>query len=159
MAPWRDHFIWLHHCCTNDANALQDWTDAALREDYYFKKGHWLNLLNRPAVQVYALAVGADPNSPLWSTAGIVIVYHNTRLLNLYLAKELRSLGLGTEVMKLISPSEIRAKTDMSAGDPTAFYERLGYEQHSTGEGPNGTIAILRKKGHASVSWLETKRG
>lgn len=154
ISPWRDHFIWLHHCSTNDANALQDWTDAALREDYYFKKGHWMNLLVRPQVQVYAIAVGSDPASPLWATAGLVIVYHNTRLLNLYVAKEYRSMALGTEVMRTISPNEVRAKTDMTAGDPTPFYERLGYEVQQQEQGPNGTISIMRKRVHASVPWL-----
>lgn len=158
IAPWLDHFIWLHHCALSDAPALQDWTDAALKDDYWFRRGHWLALLSRPQVQVYAAATGGDPESPLWSTAAIAIVYHNTRLLNLYVAKEFRGMSLGTELMRILSPVEIRAKTDMSAGDPTPFYERLGYTVQSTGEGPNGTISVMRRPATSTVPWLQGAR-
>lgn len=155
ISPWNDHFVWLHHCSIQEAPALQDWTDAALKDDYWFRRGHWIALLSRPQVQVYAAACGVDPESPYWSTAAIAIVYQNTRLLNLYVAREYRGMSLGTELMRLLAPVEIRAKTDMSAGDPTPFYERLGYTVQSTGEGPNGTISVMRKPASSSVPWLQ----
>ncbi len=156
MAPWRDHWVWLHHCGLPDAPALQDWTDAALRGDYWFRKGHWISLLNKPTVSVFAAATAAAPESPRWACGAIAIVYASTRLLNLYVAPDLRQLGLGTRILELLSPTEIRAKTDMSAGDPTPFYTRLGYTIQSTGEGPHGNISIMRRNDPSTPAWLTT---
>jgi GNAT superfamily N-acetyltransferase len=155
LCPWKENYLWIHRCGLTDHQALQDWADAALKDDYYFKRGHFQALLAKVTVQVYAAAVGTAPDSPTWATSAFAIVYQGTRLLNLYIAKEFRSMGLGSFIMRYLSPSEIRAKTDMTAGDPRAFYERLGYTVQSTGEGPNGTIAIMRNDTASTIPWMK----
>jgi GNAT superfamily N-acetyltransferase len=103
-----------------DAEALVDWADVGLQGDYFFRRGHLVNLLTKPAAAVWVVIVDGY-------LRGLMILYRGSMLHNLYLAPEVRQLGIGRALLALFRPAQVRAKTNMLAGDPTPFYQANGY--------------------------------
>lgn len=128
-----------------DVHALEHFADSVLRDDFFFRKGHWLSLVSDSRVQL--LVVRAQPpGRDEWSEIlGVVVLYADSVLHNLFLARWCRGLGLGSAIIDAISPSHIRAKIDMSTGDPTGFYNRLGFTHEEARKGKRGQIRVLTK--------------
>jgi GNAT superfamily N-acetyltransferase len=122
MVPWvGDTIVFLRRCSEADLAPVGGWLDVHLAGDYFFKRGHLRNILRDPNCETWA--VEADG-----VMIGFVMMYHGSRLHNLYLAAEWQRQGLGASIVGLLRPQTIRAKTNMLAADPTPFYQRLGYE-------------------------------
>ena len=118
--PHASRSVFLIRCSVPDLHLLSDFCDGTLGRDYFFKRRHLQSILERPTNAVFAIEVDRQ-------MAGMVIVYKSTVLDNLYLSPEFRVDGIGTAILDVIRPLRIRSKTNMLAGDPTAFYEKNGY--------------------------------
>lgn len=57
------------------------------------------------------------------------VVQHGEILIHLLVDNDYRCTGIGSALVKKLSPRFIRSKLDQSSGDPTGFYEQLGYEK------------------------------
>jgi GNAT superfamily N-acetyltransferase len=113
--------ITLRRCGVEDADALCDWCDVNLAGDYFFRRGHMRGMCAQPTRGVWAVEVRGE-------MAGFLIIYPGSRLHNLYLAPPFRSRGIGVRLLDHFKPATVRAKTNMQAGDPVAFYEKAGYD-------------------------------
>lgn len=128
-----------------DVQAIEHFADAVLRDDFFFRKGHWHGLVADSRVRLLAVRVRVG-DQPEWSEiAGVVVLYAESILHNLFLAPHWRGCGLGSAVIECVAPSKIRAKVDMSTGDPTGFYKKLGYTHEEAAKGKRGQIRVLTK--------------
>ena len=110
--------------------------DAILRKDYFLRRGQLEDLVRDKHHQVYV----AELDSVL---VGAAVTTGRTRLVNVLVHPAYRGLGIGQELVRRSGATEVRAKTDMSTGDPRSFYKGLGFV--STGEfNPNSPL----KNGH-----------
>jgi GNAT superfamily N-acetyltransferase len=119
-----------------------DWLDVHLKGDYYFRRGHLAGILSRSINTVSWVVVDGEP-------AGVVIVYQQTTLHNLYLAPAFRKSGIGQALMDHFQPQVIRAKTNMVAGDPVPFYQKAGFEVTSCD--PNRPWIVLMERNGMNV--------
>ncbi len=110
--------------------------DTALRKDYFLRRGQLADMLKGKYHQVYI----AQLDSIL---VGVAILTGGTRLVNVLVHPAYRGLGIGRELVSAGCVSEVRAKLDMSSGDPRAFYEAVGFAR--TGEfNQKGNVEIMR---------------
>ncbi len=58
---------------------------------------------------------------------GVLFMSNSGSLWNLLVHPDYRGKGVGSELMKLAKPKTVRCKWNLSTGDPTEFYEKLGY--------------------------------
>jgi len=58
---------------------------------------------------------------------GLVFMSNKNVLWNILVHPEYRGKDIGKELINMSNPQKIRCKWNMSSGDPTAFYEKLGY--------------------------------
>jgi GNAT superfamily N-acetyltransferase len=129
----------------NDVQPIEHFADAVLRDDFFFRKGHWLSLVADSRVEVLAVRVKL-PDVDEWSEiCGLVVLYADSVLHNLFLSRQWRSIGLGSAIIEAVSPRTIRAKVDMKSGDPTGFYQKLGYTHEQARKGKRGQIKVLTK--------------
>lgn len=63
---------------------------------------------------------------------GWAVKTHKGVLIHLLVAGTFRNEGIGSKMLKLMDPDQIRSKMDQSAGDPADFYHKLGYVKTST---------------------------
>lgn len=111
----------LYDCQECDYLAVQEWLDRHLRGDYLFKKGHLLSIIRRPTSKLYAILLDG-------MYTGTIVYYNGSVLHNIMIAEEFRGLGLGEACIRHLQPELIRAKTNMVAGDPVPFYQKLGFQ-------------------------------
>jgi hypothetical protein len=129
----------------SDCLAVEHFADAVLRDDFFFRKGHWLSLLSDSRVRLLVARIQQQGSEEWSEILGVVVLYADSVLHNLFLAKWCRGLGLGSAIIDAVSPTTIRAKVDMSTGDPTGFYNRLGFTHEAARSGKRGQIRILTK--------------
>jgi GNAT superfamily N-acetyltransferase len=142
FANWE---VGLFEVIASDVQAVEHFADAVLKDDFFFRRGHWLSLVADSRVQPFVIRT-APPGSEEWSEiVGLVVLYAESFLHNLFLSKQWRGLGLGTRIIEALAPTVIRAKTDMASGDPTGFYARLGYTHEEARKGRRGQIRVLTK--------------
>jgi len=125
--PLTEVVLWLKKCGPDDGDALQTFLDAALDADYFVRRGHLQNLLKSADTEVYAGLIDGG-------LVAVAITYRHTTLHNLYVAAPFRGLGVGKAILKVLNVVAVRAKTNMSTGDPTAFYERAGFVHRGVDE-------------------------
>lgn len=119
-----------------DLPSLSFFFDTVLRRDYFLRRGQLADLLCSATHGVFIAEIGGV-------LVGIAITSAGTRLINALVHPAYRGLGVGAALVRASGASEVRAKLDMSSGDPTGFYESLGFER--TGErNDKGNIEVLR---------------
>jgi GNAT superfamily N-acetyltransferase len=106
--------------CAGDAVPLGFFFDAVLRKDYFLRRGQLADMLRSPYHQVYV----AEIDTVL---VGIAVTTRGTRLVNALVHPAYRGLGIGRALVQYSGATEVRAKIDMSSGDPRAFYRTLGF--------------------------------
>jgi GNAT superfamily N-acetyltransferase len=112
--------------------------DTALRKDYFIRRGQLEELLRGPHHRVYIAEIGRV-------LVGAAVTTRGSRLVNALVHPAYRGLGIGRELVEASGATEVRAKLDMSTGDPRGFYRNLGFK--STGEkNEKGNIEVLRRK-------------
>ncbi len=143
----------------SDCLAVEHFADAVLRDDFFFRKGHWLSLLSDSRVQLLVARLQQQGSAEWSEILGVVVLYADSVLHNLFLSRWCRGLGLGSAIIDAISPSTIRAKVDMSTGDPSGFYARLGFTHEESRSGKRGQIRVLTKVGESTrASNLKRKK-
>jgi GNAT superfamily N-acetyltransferase len=110
--------------------------DTILRRDYFVRRGQLEDLVTGGYHRVFVAEIDAV-------LVGVAITTSGSRLVNALVHPAYRGLGIGKELVNSSGASEVRAKLDMSTGDPRAFYHSLGFI--STGErNEKGNIEVLR---------------
>ena len=116
---------------------LGQWIDIHLRRDYYMPRRQLRELIARPQSDVWAMVLNEE-------LIGIAIVWGDVRLHNLLLTSEYRGKGYGRVVVQALGIEEVRAKSDMSTGDPTRFYEKIGFQTTAV-EGKRNQIKVMTR--------------
>lgn len=60
------------------------------------------------------------------------VIQADGSMIHLLVSGYYRGFGLGTQLIKELTPRKIHSKIDQSSGDPAAFYEKLGYIKTTT---------------------------
>lgn len=147
-----DDFVGMKECTValfevthSDCQAVEHFADAVLRDDFFFRKGHWLSLLSDSRVQLFVVRIQQQGQTTWSEILGVVVLYADSVLHNIFLARWCRGFGMGAAVINALAPEKIRAKADMSTGDPTNFYHRLGFTHEAERSGKRGQIRVLTK--------------
>lgn len=112
--------------------------DTVLRRDYFVRRGQLADILGGRHHQVYVAEIDAV-------LVGVAITTRGSRLVNALVHPAYRGLGIGRELVRSSGATEVRAKIDMSTGDPRGFYRSLGFA--STGEqNAPGNIDLMRRR-------------
>jgi GNAT superfamily N-acetyltransferase len=127
----------------SDLRPLGFFFDTVLRRDYFLRRGQLTEMLHGPHHQLYVAEIDTI-------LVGVAITTRHTRLVNVLVHPGYRGLGIGPALLGHANVREVRVKTNMSTGDPRAFYRRLGYR--GAGRDPS--------KPHIEIMRLpETARG
>jgi GNAT superfamily N-acetyltransferase len=122
----------------SDAVPLSFFFDTALRRDYFLRRGQLSDMLSSPYHDVWV----AELDGIL---VGVAITTRGTRLVNALVHPAYRGLGIGRALVCCSGAREVRAKLDMSTGDPRPFYRALGFR--STGaRNERGNIELMRRE-------------
>ncbi|MFO0840515.1 MAG: GNAT family N-acetyltransferase [Phycisphaerae bacterium] len=121
-----------------DLTPLSFFFDTMLRQDYFLRRGQLAELLNGRHHQVFV----AEIDTVL---VGVAITTRGARLVNALVHPAYRGLGIGKALVDRSGAREVRAKLDMSSGDPRAFYRAMGFR--GTGEfNRKGNIELMRRE-------------
>jgi len=121
----------------SDEAPLGFFFDTVLRRDYFLRRGQLRDMLKSPYHQVYV----AEIDDVL---VGVAITTKGTRLVNALVHPNYRGLGIGRALVEYSGATEVRAKLDMSSGDPRGFYMGMGFAAVGRAPGrPN--IEIMRR--------------
>lgn len=126
---------------------LSFWIDTHLRRDYFMPRRQLRELLARPNSDTWVIVIGGE-------VVGLAVVWGNLRLHNLLLDAAWRGRGLGGVVVEALGVGEVRAKTNMSTGDPRGFYEKLGFKETGIA-GKTGTIRVMTRDDAGDVEQVE----
>lgn len=129
--------ITLEKCGPEDLEPMLDRLETLLHEDYFFRRKHFAAILARENATVWAIRIDLD-------FAAIAIVYNGSTLQNLYVHPEHRRQGVGAAVLAALNPAIVRAKGDMSQGNPIPFYQKEGYR--AVGADPAKPHIVLMSK-------------
>ncbi len=134
-----------------DLVPLSFFFDTALRKDYFMRRGQLQDILGDKYHQVYV----AEIDSIL---VGVAITTRGSRLVNALVHPAYRGLGIGKELVRQSGATEVRAKVDVSTGDPRGFYKSLGFK--STGEfNGKGNIEVMRRRRRARSNGVRAASG
>jgi GNAT superfamily N-acetyltransferase len=120
----------------SDLAPLNFFFDTLLRRDYFVRRGQLEELVSGRHHQVHV----AELDTVL---VGVAITTRGSRLVNALVHPAYRGLGIGTALVRGSGATEVRAKLDMTGGDPRAFYRSLGFVSTGRRNG-TGNIEILR---------------
>lgn len=119
-----------------DVAALTFFFDAFLRRDYFLRRGQLADMIAGRHHEVWIAEVDCV-------LVGIAITTARTTLVNVLVHPAYRRMGVGRALVAAARPERVRAKIDMSTGDPREFYERLGFR--ATGRrNERGTVELMR---------------
>lgn len=122
-----------------DAVPLAFFFDTVLRKDYFLRRGQLIDMLDSPYHKVWIAEIDTI-------LVGVAITTRGTRLVNALVHPAYRGLGIGRALVCHTGVTEVRAKLDLSTGDPRPFYESLGF--HPTGNrNGKGNIEVMRLNG------------
>ncbi|MGE0481809.1 MAG: GNAT family N-acetyltransferase [Phycisphaerae bacterium] len=118
-----------------DLAPLSFFFDTALRKDYFVRRGQLQEILSGPHHSVYVAEIDAV-------LVGVAITTAGARLVNALVHPAYRGLGIGRALVEQSGAKQVRAKIDMSTGDPRGFYSELGFRE--TGErNEKGNIELM----------------
>ncbi len=130
--------------CGSDEAPLGFFFDTVLRRDYFLRRGQLHDMLKSRYHQVYV----AEIDDVL---VGVAITTKGTRLVNALVHPNYRGLGIGRALVECSGATEVRAKLDMSTGDPRGFYSGLGFAAVGRAPGqPN--IEIMKRSASRAAS-------
>ncbi len=120
-----------------DLEPLLFFFDTALRRDYFLRRGQLADMLRGPNHQVYVAEIDMV-------LVGVAVTTRGARLVNALVHPAYRGLGIGRRLVEASAAREVRAKLDMSSGDPRGFYRSLGFAETGEATGKDN-IALLRR--------------
>lgn len=121
-----------------DLSALQFFFDAILRRDYFIRRGQLRELVEGRYHRVWVAEIDAV-------LVGVAVTTCGTRLVNALVHPAYRGLGIGRALVEASGATEVRAKLDMSSGDPRGFYEAMDFQQTAE-RNSKGNIEVMRKR-------------
>ncbi len=122
---------------TSDLAPLGFFFDSVLRRDYFLRRGQIEEMVRGRHHGVWV----AEIDSVL---VGVAITTGGSTLVNALVHPAYRGLQIGRALVERSGAQRVRAKLDMSTGDPRGFYERLGFRD--TGRrNERGNIALLER--------------
>lgn len=127
----------LRPASASDQRPLEFFFDALLRRDYFLRRGQLAEMLRGERHQVLIAEIDAV-------LVGVAVLTRGARLVNVLVHPAYRGLGIGRALVERSAAREVRAKLDVSAGDPRGFYRRLGFASTGRRNG-KGNIEILRR--------------
>lgn len=128
----------------SDETAIEFFVDTVLRRDYFLRRGQLADILSGKYHEVFV----AELDGVL---VGIAITTSGARLINALVHPAYRGLSIGRALVEESGVREVRAKTDVSTGDPRGFYQALGFE--STGiRNAKGNIELMRRPESGTAS-------
>ncbi|MEW6199203.1 MAG: GNAT family N-acetyltransferase [Planctomycetota bacterium] len=133
-----------------DAVPLGFFFDTVLRKDYFLRRGQLDEMLRGPHHQVYVAEIDGV-------LVGAAVTTRGTRLVNALVHPAYRGLGIGRALVQHSGATEVRAKLDMSSGDPRGFYAALGFAPTGQASG-KGNIEVLRQTAAAERATLTRGR-
>ena len=140
--------VTIEQCGPEDLEPMLDRLETLLHEDYFFRRKHFAAILARPNAAVYAIRVDFD-------FAAIAIVYNGSTLQNLYVHPEHRRQGVGQAVLQYLNPDVVRAKGNMSQGNPVPFYEGAGYRAVGADAARPHIVLMEREAGTAALNKVQ----
>lgn len=109
----------------DDESALGEFLDSHLRKDYFVTRAQLHEILDG---RYHEMVVATDS----CTIVGIAIMTRSARtLVNLLVRPADRRRGIGDALLSFLQVERIRAKLDVSDGDPRDFYRNRGFR--STG--------------------------
>ncbi len=141
----------VRRCIEADLEPLLDRLDVILQGDYFFRAKHMAGILARPHNAVWAVMVQGE-------FAGVVIIYKQSTLHNLYISNSHRGQGVGTALLKFFQPEVIRSKGNMRMGDPGPFYQENGYVATGADPTKNHIVTMSKPKNPAQAEQLSRAR-
>ena|GEM_PF-2065028 len=130
----------LRPALAGDEAALQFFFDTLLRRDYFLRRGQLRDMLRSSHHRVLIAEIQGV-------LVGIAILTRGSQLVNVLVHPAYRGLGIGRALIVSSRADRVRAKLDMSTGDPRGFYKALGFV--STGRrNAKGNIELLRRARH-----------
>lgn len=141
-------FVTYRKALKTDLDKLRDFVDTYLK-DYFLPEEILADKLDRDLVilalnyneDIIGIAIKSTLNHTLW---------------NLLVHPEYRGRGIGKALVELTKPLKIRCKWNISTGNPTEFYEKLGYGK--IGQPTYGVVRMDRKSKQKSIQMM-TKGG
>ncbi len=130
-----------------DHAPLEFFFDTALRRDYFLRRGQLAELLNGPRHRVYVAEIDRV-------LVAVAVLTRGARLVNALVHPAYRGLGIGRALVEATGASEVRAKIDMSTGDPRGFYRSLGFEGVERNE--KGNIELMRRSRTGATRSMKT---
>lgn len=128
----------MRRASVHDLPAIRFFFDTTLRRDYFLRRGQLQELLSDRYHEVYL----AELEGVL---VGVAIKTRGVCLTNVLIHPAYRGLRIGAALIDRSGATEVRAKLDMSSGDPRGYYHKLGFV--GTGEwNEKGNIEVLRKR-------------
>jgi len=119
----------------DDIPKILAFTDIFLRRDYLVRKPELIVKIKIGEM------IGVFDKKKLiaWGSMG-----KNKRLWNLLVHPKYRGKKIGENIVMKLKPDYIRSKMDQSTGDPTKFYEKIGYKiiQEKIGRKKNINLMI-----------------
>lgn len=119
-----------------DRVPLEFFFDTALRRDYFLRRGQLAEMLSGVRHQVYIAEID-------FVLVGVAVLTRGARLVNALVHPAYRGLGIGRALIEATGATEVRAKIDMSTGDPRGFYESLGFR--AVERNARGNIELMRR--------------
>lgn len=122
----------------SDHAPLQFFFDTVLRRDYFLRRGQLEEMLRSDRHSVFV----AEFDLVL---VGVAVLTRGARLVNALVHPAYRGLGVGRALVEESGAREVRAKLDMSTGDPRSFYASLGFSPTGERNG-KGNIELMRRR-------------
>jgi len=135
-APHAPAALTVRPCRKSDLKPLLFFFDAVLRRDYFLRRGQLEELVRGPHHRVFVAELDAV-------LVGVAVLTRGTRLVNALVHPAYRGLGIGRALIRGGGATEVRAKIDMSSGDPRGFYRSLGFITTGLRNG-KGNIELMR---------------
>ncbi len=123
----------------DDIPKILAFVDIYLRKDWLVRRAYLVDKMQNDETWV----VFDAERLVAWATLGN---QKRRGLWNLLVHPHYRGRHIGSNLVAHLRPSYIRSKADQSTGDPTAFYEHLGYEVIERNMGRKHNINLMRKK-------------
>ena len=121
---------------SSDLVPLTFFFDAILRNDYFIRRGQLADILNGKHHHVYVAELDAI-------LVGVAVTTRGSQLVNVLVHPAYRGLGIGRALVHSSGAVSVRAKLDMSTGDPREFYSSLGFEPTGCFN-ERGNIEVMR---------------
>jgi N-acetylglutamate synthase-like GNAT family acetyltransferase len=119
-----------------DLNRIRKYLDIYLRKDWFDTPKRLYSFIDQDFCWI------AEEEGKI---IGFAVMTNKGVMIRLLIHPFYRGKGIGQQMMKKIRPPIIRSKTDQSTGDPTGFYEKLGYKKIGSKVGRKKNIQLMIK--------------